>query len=314
MADARAPTARSSARRARSSTGPAPTLISTSRNAADAAASASITPVSASPRTAGDADSATSTPSSATSAAVSAICAGGSLAPSRASSRVGLGRRLQHRLVGGQLLLASRQRATRARRLDPPEVRRQSSDPIRAAISTSAAASAADRRGRPAHRAPACTRRPSRGTPPATACCRSVTRGYGSGVVTEEQVERFRRDGFLIIEEGLISMAAVEVLRERFAALFEGDYATGIAPDEVNWKRGPRPRRRDPPDLQRLARRRPDRRPGAERAHRSRRRPARRLPRHPHAPGQLPLEAARHEVARHAPGRLLRRLPDRRPR
>ena len=56
--------------------------------------------------------------------------------------------------------------------------------------------------------------------------------------VTEEQVESFRRDGFLIIEEGLLSMPAVEILRERFAALFDGDYATGIAPDEVNWKRG----------------------------------------------------------------------------
>ena len=56
--------------------------------------------------------------------------------------------------------------------------------------------------------------------------------------VTDEQVESFRRDGFLIIEEGLVSMPAVEVLRERFAALFDGDYATGIAPDEVNWKRG----------------------------------------------------------------------------
>ena len=54
-------------------TGPPPTLISTSRNAADAAASASTTPVRASPRTAGEADEATSTPSSATSAAVSAI-------------------------------------------------------------------------------------------------------------------------------------------------------------------------------------------------------------------------------------------------
>ena len=36
--------------------------------------------------------------------------------------------------------------------------------------------------------------------------------------VTPEQVESFRRDGFLIVEEGLVSMAAVEVLRERFAA------------------------------------------------------------------------------------------------
>src|SRR5918995_2365554 len=64
--------------------------------------------------------------------------------------------------------------------------------------------------------------------------------------VSDEQVESFRRDGFLIVEEGLVSMAAIEILRERFAALFEGGYATGIAPDEVNWKRG-----RDPEDVTR---------------------------------------------------------------
>ncbi len=63
---------------------------------------------------------------------------------------------------------------------------------------------------------------------------------------TDDQVESFRRDGFVIVEEGLLSPGAIEVLRERFAALFEGDYATGIAPDEVNWKAG-----RDPDDVTR---------------------------------------------------------------
>jgi ectoine hydroxylase-related dioxygenase (phytanoyl-CoA dioxygenase family) len=56
--------------------------------------------------------------------------------------------------------------------------------------------------------------------------------------VSDEQVESFRRDGFLIVEEGFLSDATIDVLRERFAALFEGEYATGIAPDEVNWKPG----------------------------------------------------------------------------
>ena len=64
--------------------------------------------------------------------------------------------------------------------------------------------------------------------------------------VSDEQVESFRRDGFLIVEEGLVSDATIDVLRERFAALFEGEYATGIAPDEVNWKPG-----RDPENLTR---------------------------------------------------------------
>ena len=61
--------------------------------------------------------------------------------------------------------------------------------------------------------------------------------------VSDEQVESFRRDGFLILEKGFLSKPSIGVLRERFAALFEEDYATGIAPDEVNWKQG-----RDPED------------------------------------------------------------------
>ena len=38
------------------------------------------------------------------------------------------------------------------------------------------------------------------------------------------------RDGFLIVEEGFLSERAIEVLRERFDALFAGEYATGIRP------------------------------------------------------------------------------------
>src|ERR687888_298566 len=61
--------------------------------------------------------------------------------------------------------------------------------------------------------------------------------------LSDEQVERFHRDGFLVIEEGFISDRAIDVLRERFDRLFAGEYATGIQPDEVNWKAG-----RDPED------------------------------------------------------------------
>src|SRR5688500_16662375 len=60
---------------------------------------------------------------------------------------------------------------------------------------------------------------------------------------TAQQVEDFHRDGFLIVEEGLISEPALERLRARYERLFDGDYETGIAPDEVNWKPG-----RDPED------------------------------------------------------------------
>ena len=65
-------------------------------------------------------------------------------------------------------------------------------------------------------------------------------------MLSDEQVDRFHTDGFLIIEEGFLSEAALEALRERFDALFGGEYATGIQPDEVNWKSG-----RDSEDLTR---------------------------------------------------------------
>jgi ectoine hydroxylase-related dioxygenase (phytanoyl-CoA dioxygenase family) len=57
------------------------------------------------------------------------------------------------------------------------------------------------------------------------------------------QIETFRRDGFFIVEEGLISPRALESLRERYLRLFDGEYETGIRPDEVNWVPG-----RDPED------------------------------------------------------------------
>jgi hypothetical protein len=60
---------------------------------------------------------------------------------------------------------------------------------------------------------------------------------------TPEQVEAFDRDGFLIVEEGLVSPRALDLLRERYEPLFQGSYETGIKPDEVNWVRG-----RDPED------------------------------------------------------------------
>jgi ectoine hydroxylase-related dioxygenase (phytanoyl-CoA dioxygenase family) len=60
---------------------------------------------------------------------------------------------------------------------------------------------------------------------------------------TDEQLESFRRDGFLIVEEGLVSDKALELLRERYLRLFDGEYETGIKPDEVNWVKG-----RDPED------------------------------------------------------------------
>ena len=60
---------------------------------------------------------------------------------------------------------------------------------------------------------------------------------------TREQIEAFHRDGFLVVERGLIAEPALKRLRDRYEGLFRGEYETGIAPDEVNWKPG-----RDPED------------------------------------------------------------------
>jgi ectoine hydroxylase-related dioxygenase (phytanoyl-CoA dioxygenase family) len=59
---------------------------------------------------------------------------------------------------------------------------------------------------------------------------------------TDEQVERFERDGF-VVQEGFIDDRQVQILREQLELLFAGDYETGIRPDEVNWVPG-----RDPAD------------------------------------------------------------------
>ena len=58
-----------------------------------------------------------------------------------------------------------------------------------------------------------------------------------------ELVDAFERDGFLIVEEGLVSGHGLALLRERCERLFDGEYETGIRPDEVNWVPG-----RDPED------------------------------------------------------------------
>lgn len=60
---------------------------------------------------------------------------------------------------------------------------------------------------------------------------------------TPAEVGAFDRDGFVIVEEGLVPPGDLEVLRERFLRLFDGEYETGVKPDEVNWVPG-----RDPED------------------------------------------------------------------
>jgi ectoine hydroxylase-related dioxygenase (phytanoyl-CoA dioxygenase family) len=60
--------------------------------------------------------------------------------------------------------------------------------------------------------------------------------------ITKRQTEQFQTDGFLILERFL---GAEEVKRAtaRFEPLFRGEFATGLYPDEWNWREG-----RDPPD------------------------------------------------------------------
>ncbi|WP_420443572.1 phytanoyl-CoA dioxygenase family protein [Candidatus Poriferisodalis sp.] len=47
-------------------------------------------------------------------------------------------------------------------------------------------------------------------------------------------VESFFADGFVTVDS-LIDPGLIDSLKERFERLFQGDFETGIAPDEVNW-------------------------------------------------------------------------------
>lgn len=60
---------------------------------------------------------------------------------------------------------------------------------------------------------------------------------------TQEELDVFERDGFVVVSEGFVDGETIERLRERFERLFAGEYETGIRPDEVNWVAG-----RDPED------------------------------------------------------------------
>jgi ectoine hydroxylase-related dioxygenase (phytanoyl-CoA dioxygenase family) len=63
--------------------------------------------------------------------------------------------------------------------------------------------------------------------------------------LSETHVERFNRDGFVVVENAL-EADAIERARSRFELLFAGKFETGLYPDEWNWRMG-----RDPEDLTR---------------------------------------------------------------
>ena len=52
--------------------------------------------------------------------------------------------------------------------------------------------------------------------------------------LSPDQIMSFRDEGLLVVDE-LIDQATVICLRERFDQLFEGEFETGVQPDEVNW-------------------------------------------------------------------------------
>lgn len=62
---------------------------------------------------------------------------------------------------------------------------------------------------------------------------------------TPGQIERFRRDGFLIVER-IVGPGTAAALTERFGPMFRGEFETGLYPDEWNWREG-----RDAGDLTR---------------------------------------------------------------
>lgn len=63
--------------------------------------------------------------------------------------------------------------------------------------------------------------------------------------LTHDHVERFDRDGFVVIED-VLTPSLVEAARARFEPLFAGKFETGLYPDEWNWRLG-----RDRDDLTR---------------------------------------------------------------
>jgi len=55
--------------------------------------------------------------------------------------------------------------------------------------------------------------------------------------ITQDQIDAFDRDGFLVIES-VLEGERVEQLRNTFPRLFRGDFDTGVYPDEWHWREG----------------------------------------------------------------------------
>jgi hypothetical protein len=57
---------------------------------------------------------------------------------------------------------------------------------------------------------------------------------------TGEQIEAYRLDGFVVVEE-FLPANEVEAVREHFARAFAHEWETGLRPDEVNYEPGVTP-------------------------------------------------------------------------
>ena len=57
---------------------------------------------------------------------------------------------------------------------------------------------------------------------------------------TQEQIDAYRRDGFVVVES-FLGADEVEALREHFARSFAHEWETGLRPDEVNYEPGVTP-------------------------------------------------------------------------
>jgi hypothetical protein len=80
-----------------------------------------------------------------------------------------------------------------------------------------------------------------RSVPPAEALGHAFGDGLPASAVdcaavqpTAAQIEAYRRDGFLVVEQWL-DPAEVERAREHFARCFAHEWETGLMPDEVNY-------------------------------------------------------------------------------
>lgn len=55
--------------------------------------------------------------------------------------------------------------------------------------------------------------------------------------LTQDKIDQFNESGFLAIDR-IVDDETVDELRERYDRLFQGEFETGVRPDEVNWQEG----------------------------------------------------------------------------